>query len=68
MYSLIFSTDVNSWLVTFGFHLHNSIPGFPVPISEMTQASYELAKSQVWDDLTVSLFWDEYLHILTYSH
>ncbi|KAI2656908.1 Teneurin-3 [Labeo rohita] len=39
-------TDVNSWLVTFGFHLHNSIPGFPIPISEMTQASYELAKSQ----------------------
>uniref|UniRef100_A0A8C2D943 Si:dkey-237h12.3 n=1 Tax=Cyprinus carpio TaxID=7962 RepID=A0A8C2D943_CYPCA len=30
-------TDVNSWLVTFGFHLHNSIPGFPVPFSEMTQ-------------------------------
>ncbi|XP_048031700.1 teneurin-3 isoform X2 [Megalobrama amblycephala] len=47
-------TDVNSWLVTFGFHLHNSIPGFPIPISEMSQASYELAKSQVWDDLTVS--------------
>ncbi|KAK2891083.1 hypothetical protein Q8A67_013726 [Cirrhinus molitorella] len=47
-------TDVNSWLVTFGFHLHNSIPGFPIPVSEMTQASYELAKSQVWDDLTAS--------------
>uniref|UniRef100_A0A8C1W1X2 Si:dkey-237h12.3 n=1 Tax=Cyprinus carpio TaxID=7962 RepID=A0A8C1W1X2_CYPCA len=47
-------TDVNSWLVTFGFHLHNSIPGFPIPISEMTQTSYELAKSQVWDDLTAS--------------
>uniref|UniRef100_A0A8C2D9I7 Si:dkey-237h12.3 n=1 Tax=Cyprinus carpio TaxID=7962 RepID=A0A8C2D9I7_CYPCA len=49
-------TDVNSWLVTFGFHLHNSIPGFPVPFSEMTQASYELAKSLVWDDLTVNFF------------
>uniref|UniRef100_A0A8C2I3V0 Si:dkey-237h12.3 n=1 Tax=Cyprinus carpio TaxID=7962 RepID=A0A8C2I3V0_CYPCA len=47
-------TDVNSWLVTFGFHLHNSIPGFPIPISEMTQTSYELTKSQVWDDLTAS--------------
>uniref|UniRef100_A0A671XCW0 Teneurin transmembrane protein 3 n=1 Tax=Sparus aurata TaxID=8175 RepID=A0A671XCW0_SPAAU len=24
-------TDVNIWLVTFGFHLHNAIPGFPIP-------------------------------------
>ncbi|XP_072519014.1 teneurin-3 isoform X2 [Salminus brasiliensis] len=47
-------TDVNSWLVTFGFHLHNSIPGFPVPNSGMTQASYELTKSDVWYDLPVS--------------
>ncbi|TRY89046.1 hypothetical protein DNTS_022164, partial [Danionella cerebrum] len=49
-------TDVNSWLVTFGFHLHNSIPGVPVPISEMTKASYELTKSQVWDDLMAKAF------------
>ncbi|XP_073710432.1 teneurin-3 isoform X5 [Misgurnus anguillicaudatus] len=48
-------TDVNSWLVTFGFHLHNSIPGFPIPVSEMTHASYELTKSQMWDDLTTSV-------------
>uniref|UniRef100_A0AAR2K6H4 Teneurin transmembrane protein 3 n=1 Tax=Pygocentrus nattereri TaxID=42514 RepID=A0AAR2K6H4_PYGNA len=45
--------DVNSWLVTFGFHLHNSIPGFPVPKFGMTQASYELTKTDVWDDLPV---------------
>uniref|UniRef100_A0A8B9K5F3 Si:dkey-237h12.3 n=1 Tax=Astyanax mexicanus TaxID=7994 RepID=A0A8B9K5F3_ASTMX len=37
-------TDVNCWLVTFGFHLHNSIPGFPVPNSGMTQPFYELTK------------------------
>uniref|UniRef100_A0A8B9KB38 Si:dkey-237h12.3 n=1 Tax=Astyanax mexicanus TaxID=7994 RepID=A0A8B9KB38_ASTMX len=40
-------TDVNCWLVTFGFHLHNSIPGFPVPNSGMTQPFYELTKSDV---------------------
>uniref|UniRef100_A0A8B9K8X7 Si:dkey-237h12.3 n=1 Tax=Astyanax mexicanus TaxID=7994 RepID=A0A8B9K8X7_ASTMX len=44
-------TDVNCWLVTFGFHLHNSIPGFPVPNSGMTQPFYELTKSDVWEDL-----------------
>uniref|UniRef100_A0A8C7FJ19 Teneurin transmembrane protein 3 n=1 Tax=Oncorhynchus kisutch TaxID=8019 RepID=A0A8C7FJ19_ONCKI len=43
--------DVNSWLVTFGFHLHNTIPGFPVPKFDLTQPSYELKKSQLWDDL-----------------
>ncbi|KAL7886277.1 hypothetical protein AOLI_G00065720 [Acnodon oligacanthus] len=46
--------DVNSWLVTFGFHLHNSIPGFPVPKFGMTRASYELTKTDVWDDLPAS--------------
>ncbi|XP_076877219.1 teneurin-3 isoform X2 [Brachyhypopomus gauderio] len=47
-------TDVNTWLVTFGFHLHNSIPGFSVPHSGMIKSSYELAKSEIWDDLTTS--------------
>ncbi|XP_028815540.1 teneurin-3 isoform X2 [Denticeps clupeoides] len=44
-------SDVNSWLVTFGFHLHNTIPGLPVPKFDMNQPSYELKKSQLWDDL-----------------
>ena len=48
------STDVNSWLVTFGFHLHNTIPGFPVPKFDLSVPSYELKKSQLWDDLPVS--------------
>ncbi|XP_051920619.1 teneurin-3 isoform X7 [Hippocampus zosterae] len=43
--------DVNSWLVTFGFHLHNTIPGFPVPKFDLSMPSYELKKSQLWDDL-----------------
>ncbi|KAK7922214.1 hypothetical protein WMY93_009116 [Mugilogobius chulae] len=43
--------DINSWLVTFGFHLHNTIPGFPVPKFDIGMASYELIKSQLWDDL-----------------
>lgn len=46
-------TDVNSWLVTFGFHLHNTIPGFPVPKFDLSVPSYELRKSQRWDDLPV---------------
>jgi len=45
---------VNSWLVTFGFHLHNTIPGFPVPKFDLSIPSYELHKSQLWDDLPVS--------------
>lgn len=45
--------DVNSWLVTFGFHLHNAIPGFPVPKFDLTEPSYELVKSQQWDDVPV---------------
>ncbi|KAG9347020.1 hypothetical protein JZ751_005947 [Albula glossodonta] len=44
-------TDVNSWLVTFGFHLHNAIPGFPIPKFDLTEPSFELRKSQLWDDL-----------------
>lgn len=50
----VFPADVNTWLVVFGFHLHNSIPGFPVPKSGITRVSYELAKSEVWDNLPVS--------------
>ncbi|CAF93826.1 unnamed protein product, partial [Tetraodon nigroviridis] len=46
-------TDVNIWLVTFGFHLHNAIPGFPVPKSDLTEPSLEMRKSQLWDDLPV---------------
>lgn len=44
-------TDVNSWLVTFGFHLHNAIPGFPIPKFDLREPSYELLKSQQWDDV-----------------
>uniref|UniRef100_A0A8D3AP93 Teneurin-3 n=1 Tax=Scophthalmus maximus TaxID=52904 RepID=A0A8D3AP93_SCOMX len=44
-------TDINIWLVTFGFHLHNAIPGFPIPKTDLTQPSLELTKSQLWDDL-----------------
>ncbi|XP_078252785.1 teneurin-3-like isoform X2 [Rhinoraja longicauda] len=44
-------TDVNSWLLTFGFQLHNVIPGFPVPRQGMEEPSYELVKSQEWDDV-----------------
>ncbi|KAM7393520.1 hypothetical protein PAMP_020384 [Pampus punctatissimus] len=44
-------TDVNIWLVTFGFHLHNAIPGFPIPKFDLTQPSLEMKKSQLWDDL-----------------
>uniref|UniRef100_A0A8C2HQ04 Teneurin-3 n=1 Tax=Cyprinus carpio TaxID=7962 RepID=A0A8C2HQ04_CYPCA len=46
-------TDVNIWLVTFGFHLHNVIPGFPIPKFDLTQPSLEMRKSQLWDDLPV---------------
>lgn len=46
-------TDVNIWLVTFGFHLHNAIPGFPIPKFDLTQPSLEMKKSQLWDDLPV---------------
>lgn len=46
--------DINIWLVTFGFHLHNAIPGFPIPKTDLTQPSLELTKSQLWDDLPVS--------------
>lgn len=48
-------SDVNSWLVTFGFHLHNAIPGFPVPKFDLTEPSYELVKSQQWEDIPVRI-------------
>ncbi|XP_029114629.1 teneurin-3 isoform X3 [Scleropages formosus] len=44
-------TDINTWLVTFGFHLHNVIPGYPIPKFGLTEPSLELKKSQLWDDL-----------------
>uniref|UniRef100_A0A8C7YYA3 Teneurin transmembrane protein 3 n=1 Tax=Oryzias sinensis TaxID=183150 RepID=A0A8C7YYA3_9TELE len=44
-------SNVNIWLVTFGFHLHNAIPGFPIPKFELRQPSLEMKKSQLWDDL-----------------
>uniref|UniRef100_A0A4W3GN87 Teneurin transmembrane protein 3 n=1 Tax=Callorhinchus milii TaxID=7868 RepID=A0A4W3GN87_CALMI len=43
-------TDVNTWLLTFGFQLHNVIPGFPIPRQGVSEPSYELVKSQEWDD------------------
>lgn len=49
------SLDVNIWLVTFGFHLHNAIPGFPIPKFDLTQPSLEMRKSQLWDDLPVRI-------------
>lgn len=49
-----FCADVNIWLVTFGFHLHNAIPGFPIPQFDLTEPSLEMTKSQLWDDLAVS--------------
>ncbi|KAJ3614554.1 hypothetical protein NHX12_018126 [Muraenolepis orangiensis] len=38
-------TDVNIWLVTFGFHLHNAIPGFPIPKFDLTTPSLEMKKT-----------------------
>ncbi|XP_018431727.1 PREDICTED: teneurin-3 [Nanorana parkeri] len=51
LYDIKDYTDVNSWLMTFGFYLHNSIPGFPVPKLDLNEPSYELLKSQQWDDV-----------------
>uniref|UniRef100_A0A6I8PGC2 Teneurin transmembrane protein 4 n=1 Tax=Ornithorhynchus anatinus TaxID=9258 RepID=A0A6I8PGC2_ORNAN len=49
-----YMTDVNSWLRTFGFQLHNVIPGFPGPDVTATEPSYELTRTQTrtreWDD------------------
>uniref|UniRef100_A0ACB8FFG1 Teneurin-4 n=1 Tax=Sphaerodactylus townsendi TaxID=933632 RepID=A0ACB8FFG1_9SAUR len=49
-----YMTDVNSWLLTFGFQLHNVIPGYPKPDMETVEPSYELThtqlKTQEWDN------------------
>nr|XP_056714069.1 teneurin-4 [Euleptes europaea] len=49
-----YMTDVNSWLLTFGFQLHNVIPGYPKPDVEAMEPSYELThtqlKTQEWDN------------------
>ncbi|XP_067842364.1 teneurin-4 isoform X8 [Heptranchias perlo] len=48
-----YMTDVNSWLLTFGFQLHNVIPGYPKPETSSMEPSYELhntqVKTQQWD-------------------
>uniref|UniRef100_A0A8D3C7V4 Teneurin-4 n=1 Tax=Scophthalmus maximus TaxID=52904 RepID=A0A8D3C7V4_SCOMX len=48
-----YMTDVNSWLVTFGFQLYNVIPGYRKPNTEAMEPSYELVRTQVktqeWD-------------------
>uniref|UniRef100_F6U762 Teneurin-4 n=1 Tax=Monodelphis domestica TaxID=13616 RepID=F6U762_MONDO len=49
-----YMTDVNSWLLTFGFQLHNVIPGYPKPDTDAMEPSYELVqtqmKTQEWDN------------------
>lgn len=51
------STDVNSWLVTFGFQLYNVIPGYRKPSTESMEPSYELVRTQIktqeWDSTKV---------------
>ncbi|XP_026048324.1 teneurin-4 isoform X4 [Astatotilapia calliptera] len=48
-----YMTDVNSWLVTFGFQLYNVIPGYRKPSTEAMEPSYELVRTQIktqeWD-------------------
>uniref|UniRef100_H2UCY9 Teneurin-4 n=1 Tax=Takifugu rubripes TaxID=31033 RepID=H2UCY9_TAKRU len=48
-----YMTDVNSWLVTFGFQLYNVIPGYQKPNTESMEPSYELVRTQIktqeWD-------------------
>uniref|UniRef100_A0A3P8Z795 Teneurin-4 n=1 Tax=Esox lucius TaxID=8010 RepID=A0A3P8Z795_ESOLU len=48
-----YMTDVNSWLVTFGFQLYNVIPGYRKPSTDTMEPSYELVRTQVktqdWD-------------------
>uniref|UniRef100_A0A7N6AFK7 Teneurin-4 n=1 Tax=Anabas testudineus TaxID=64144 RepID=A0A7N6AFK7_ANATE len=48
-----YMTDVNSWLVTFGFQLYNVIPGYRKPSTEAMEPSYELVSTQIktqeWD-------------------
>ncbi|XP_053702801.1 teneurin-4 isoform X2 [Synchiropus splendidus] len=48
-----YMTDVNSWLLTFGFQLHNVIPGFRRPSTDGMEASPQLLRTQIktqeWD-------------------
>ncbi|XP_048837963.1 teneurin-4 isoform X3 [Brienomyrus brachyistius] len=48
-----YMTDVNSWLLTFGFQLYNVIPGYAKPNTETMEPSYELVRTQIktqeWD-------------------
>uniref|UniRef100_A0AAZ3SB64 Teneurin-4 n=1 Tax=Oncorhynchus tshawytscha TaxID=74940 RepID=A0AAZ3SB64_ONCTS len=48
-----YMTDVNSWLVTFGFQLYNVIPGYRKPSTDTMEPSYELVRTQInaqeWD-------------------
>ncbi|XP_037122972.1 teneurin-4 isoform X7 [Syngnathus acus] len=48
-----YMTDVNSWLVTFGFQLYNVIPGYRKPSTDTLEPSYELIRTQMktqeWD-------------------
>lgn len=56
-YLLLSPPDVNSWLLTFGFQLHNVIPGYPKPDTDAMEPSYELIhtqmKTQEWDNSKV---------------
>nr|XP_032832844.1 teneurin-4-like [Petromyzon marinus] len=46
-----YMTDVNSWLQTFGFQLHNVIPGFPRPREESPAGPrYELQATLLAED------------------
>uniref|UniRef100_A0A4W5LIF2 Teneurin-like YD-shell domain-containing protein n=1 Tax=Hucho hucho TaxID=62062 RepID=A0A4W5LIF2_9TELE len=52
-----YMTDVNSWLVTFGFQLYNVIPGYRKPSTDTMEPSYELVRTQIntqeWDSTKV---------------
>lgn len=57
VFLLLHCPDVNSWLLTFGFQLHNVIPGYPPPDTDAMEPSYELVhtqmKTQEWDNSKV---------------
>lgn len=61
VFLLLSHPDVNSWLLTFGFQLHNVIPGYPKPDTEAMEPSYELVhtqmKTQEWDNSKVIHPW-----------
>lgn len=58
IFLLLSHPDVNSWLLTFGFQLHNVIPGYPKPDTDAMEPSYELVhtqmKTQEWDNSKVT--------------